>query len=293
MAWLYWDPHRDLFNIPYINRPIGWYGFLFVVGIIFSYWIVLSIMRSLLLERHSFKAGEDLKVMALSLTDRLTWFVVIGIIIGARLGHVFFYDWPYFKNHPGEIFDVSEGGLAGLASHGAAIGILLAIILYRLTIKKKYPELTFWTVVDTVAVPAALAGAFIRLGNFFNQEILGTPSQMPWAVVFGHPADRSVPEPRHPVQLYEALAYLIIFFIIFSVWKKTKVHWKPGFISGLFLILVFSARFFIEFLKTSQSLVIDESGIQMGQYLSLPFICAGFLLLWWSNKSKNQIKLNT
>lgn len=288
-AWLYWDPNRDLFTLPIIHRPVGWYGLLFVTGIIFSYWIVRSIIQTLLQERHQFKKEENVKSLASSLTDRLTWFVVIGIILGARLGHVFFYDWPYFKNHPEDIFNVSEGGLAGLASHGGAVGILLAIALYRLTIQKKFPALKFWTIVDTVAVPTALAGMFIRIGNFFNQEILGTPSQLPWAIVFGHPADRSVPTPRHPVQLYEAFTYLMLFGIMFSVWKWTKARWKPGYITGLFFILLFSARFVLEFFKTSQSMVIDESNIQMGQYLSLPFILAGLILLL----SSKEIKINS
>lgn len=292
IAWLYWDPQRDLFTLPLINRPIGWYGLLFVMGIILSYWMVMYIMRTLLRERHSLKAGEVIKSMAISLTDRLTWFVVIGIILGARLGHVFFYDWPYFSRHPEKIFDISEGGLAGLASHGGVVGILLAIALFRKTISKRFPELTFWTIVDTVAVPAALAGACIRLGNFFNQEILGTPSQLPWAVIFGHPADGTAPQPRHPVQLYEAAAYLCLFFVTFSVWKWTKARWKPGFITGLFFILLFTARFFLEFFKTSQSLVIDESGMQMGQYLSLPFIIAGLILLLFSNRKHTKLKQN-
>lgn len=289
LSWFYWDPHRDLFTLPFINRPIGWYGLFFVTGIIFSYWIVQSIMLTLLQERHQLKSDKETKTAASALTDRLTWFVVLGIILGARLGHVFFYDWPYFKNHPEKIFDISEGGLAGLASHGGAVGILLAIFLFRKTIQKKFPKITFWTIVDTVAVPTALAGAFIRIGNFFNQEILGTPSQLPWAIIFGHPADRSIPEPRHPVQLYEAVAYLILFFVMYVVWKWTKVRWKPGFITGLFFILLFTGRFLLEFFKTSQSLLIDESSLQMGQYLSLPFIILGFVLLIQSCKNKNLI----
>lgn len=284
LAWFFWDPPRDLFIVPYFNRPIGWYGLLFVIGILCSYRIVLSIMRTLLKERHQLSEGEAIKSAGLSLTDRLTWLVILGIIIGARLGHVFFYDWPYFKTHPHEIYDISKGGLAGLASHGGAIGILLAIALFRLTIFKKYPKITFLTLVDTVAVPTALAGVFIRMGNFINQEILGTPSQLPWAVIFGHPADRSVPLPRHPVQLYEALAYLLIFCLMFSIWKWTKARWKPGSLTGLFFILLFSARFFLEFFKTAQSALIDESTLQMGQYLSLPFIVGGFFLLIYSQK---------
>lgn len=290
MAWFYWDPSRELFTVPIINRPVGWYGLFFVLGIILGYRIVLYLMRTLLNERHLFKTNEELKPLALSLTDRLLWFVILGTIIGARLGHVFFYDWPYYQRHPVEILYIAEGGLA---SHGGVVGILLAITLYRQTIRTKFPELTFWTIVDTVAVPAALAGTCIRLGNFFNQEILGTPSQMPWAIIFGHPADRSEPLPRHPVQIYEALAYLTLFFIIFSVWKWTKARWKPGFITGLFFILLFSARFFLEFFKTSQSLVIDESSLQMGQYLSLPFIVGGIILLWYSTKNKLKNPINS
>lgn len=291
MAWLYWDPNKDLFTIPFIQRPLGWYGLLFVTGILFSYWIVRYLMQVILQERHFFSDSEknipqQIRTMALSLTDRLTWFVVLGIIVGARLGHVFFYDWPYFKHHPEEIFNISEGGLAGLASHGGAVGILLAIALFKISISKKYPELTFWTIVDIVAVPTSLAGFFIRLGNFFNQEILGTPSQLPWAVIFGHPADGSLSMPRHPVQLYEGFAYLFLFVLIFSLWKWTQVRWKPGFITGLFFILLFTIRFFLEFFKTSQSFVIDERNIQMGQYLSLPFILTGFILLYYSQKIK-------
>lgn len=285
MAWLYWDPHRDLFTLPIINRPIGWYGLLFVVGLILSYRVVLFILRTWLRD-HSQLSSEEIKKIALTLADRFTWFVVLGIIIGARLGHVFFYDWPYFKHHPEEIFDISEGGLAGLSSHGGVVGILLAIALFRATILKKYPELTFWTIVDIAAVPAALAGCFIRLGNFFNQEILGTPSQLPWAVIFGHPADRSSPLPRHPVQLYEALSYLLLFMVMFSIWKWTKAREKSGFLTGVFFILLFTIRFFLEFFKIPQSLMIDESYIQMGQYLSLPFILGGFILLWYSLTNK-------
>ena len=154
----YWDPQRNLFTIPFINLPIGWYGLLFVTGIILSYWIVLFIMRTLLLERHQCKAQEDVISIAISLTYRfVTWFVVLRIILGARLGHVFFYDWPYFSIYLGKFLTYPRGVLTGLASHGGAIGILLAILLFRLTIRKKFPELTFWRIVDTVAVPTALA----------------------------------------------------------------------------------------------------------------------------------------
>lgn len=283
MAWLYWDPPTNAFTIPFLNHSVAWYGILFVLGLVLSYVIVLHIMRVLLVERSQLEKSQNVKDAALSLTDRLTWFVVIGIIVGARLFHVFFYDWPLYKQHPNLIYKIWEGGLA---SHGGALGIILAVIFFRLSIQKKYPAITFWTIIDTIAVPAALAGACIRFGNFINQEILGTPSKLPWAIIFGHPADKSESVPRHPVQLYEAFAYLIIFGLMFYIWQWTRARWYPGFITGIFFILLFTARFFLEFFKSSQSIVIDESYLQMGQYLSFPFIIAGFILIFYSSNRK-------
>jgi prolipoprotein diacylglyceryl transferase len=283
MGWLYWDPSRDIFTIPFINRPIGWYGLLFVTGLIISFWIVLYLFKTLLKERGLVKNESEVAPTALALTDRLTWFVVLGIVIGARLGHVFFYDWPYYQRHPLDILKVWEGGLA---SHGGVLGIMLAILLYCKSIKAKYPSLTFWTITDLVAVPSALAGAFIRLGNFFNQEILGTPSNAPWAIIFGHPADYSEAIPRHPVQLYEAFAYLVIFLTIFSIWKWTSARRYPGFITGIFFIILFSARIILEFFKTSQSHMMSESVFQTGQLLSIPFIIIGAILVYVSKNRK-------
>ncbi|MBS4165020.1 Prolipoprotein diacylglyceryl transferase [Neochlamydia sp. AcF65] len=282
IAWLYWNPSKDIFTLPLVNRPIAWYGLFFVLGLILSYSIVLHLLRTWLLECYSSqKNNKDISSIALRLTDRLTWYVVTGIIIGARLGHVFFYDWPYYQYYPLDILKVWEGGLA---SHGGAVGILLALAIYRLSIRKKFSELTFLTLADIIALPTALAGACIRLGNFFNQEILGTPSQAPWAVIFGNPADHSLPLPRHPVQLYEAFAYLIIFALLILIWQRTHVRKRSGFMAGLFFILLFSTRFFLEFFKSSQSTVIDESTMQMGQYLSLPFILSGFFLIIYTSK---------
>jgi len=194
------------------------------------------------------------------------------------------------QHYPLDIFKIWEGGLA---SHGGALGILLALGIFRWLIRSTIPALTFWTLADTIAVPTALTGAFIRVGNFFNQEILGTPSNAPWAVWFGQPADHSPPLARHPVQLYEAIAYLILFVILMVLWKKTKLRNKRGCIAGLFFILTFTARFFLEFFKTSQSIVIDESSLQMGQYLSIPFICCGIVLVIYSLRTKNIIEINS
>lgn len=215
--------------------------------------------------------------------DRMTWLIVAGTIIGARLGHVFFYEWPRYQNNLGEIYKVWKGGLA---SHGATLGILIALFVYQYLMRKKFPEINFITLLDMIVVPTAFAACCIRIGNFFNQEILGTPSSLPWAVIFGDPADGSAPLPRHPVQLYEGIVYLGTFFILYYLWKYKGSSLRPGFLSGLFFILVFGSRFFLEFLKMPQSVMIDESYLQTGQYLSIPIVIGGIMLLFynkWSN----------
>lgn len=216
------------------------------------------------------------------LVDRLCWFAIAGTIIGARLGHVFFYDWDRYKHDLWSILKTWEGGLA---SHGGAIGVLIALYLYKLYINRWYPTFSFLELLDNVCIPTALVGFFIRIGNFINQEILGTPTTLPWGVVFGHPADGTTPTPRHPVQLYEGLAYLAIFALLSYLWKKGETtQLKTGFLSGLCLTLLFSARFFLEFFKTHQDSFIETPYLQIGQYLSIPFILIGISLITFSNK---------
>jgi prolipoprotein diacylglyceryl transferase len=218
------------------------------------------------------------KQTAYLLTDRLCWFVVTGTLIGARLGAVFFYDWPYFREHPMEIFKIWHGGLA---SHGGVLGVMLALYLYTKYIQRWVPQLSFLRLLDYVAVPSVIVACFIRLGNFMNQEIVGTPTTLPWGVLFGHPAENVSNIPRHPVQLYEAIAYLIIFFFLWFMWKKQSINERPGAIIGTIFILGFSSRFFLEFWKaTQESAMIDSSFLQVGQILSIPFILLGVFLLW-------------
>lgn len=221
------------------------------------------------------------------LVDRLCWFIVAGTIIGARLGYVFFYDWDRYKEHPLAILKTWEGGLA---SHGGAIGVLIALYLYQRYISRWYPSFSFLQLLDILCIPTALVAFFIRLGNFMNQEILGTPTTLPWGVVFGHAADGTPPLPRHPVQLYEGFAYLSIFVFLVWIWKTRENTLKTGRISGFFMTLMFSARFLMEFFKEQQDSVIGESHLQMGQYLSLPFIFLGLFLLYYSQDTKNLSK---
>jgi phosphatidylglycerol---prolipoprotein diacylglyceryl transferase len=272
--YFFWDPNRILFTLPFIERPVLWYGFFFVLGFIFAYLIAILLFRQLLQSNPKAKEPKDLSML---LADRLSWFAILGTVIGARLGEVFFYNWDYYKAYPERIIRIWEGGLA---SHGGVIGVVLALTLYyRFYLKKRAPQIGFLTLLDLCAIPAALLSTCIRVGNFFNQEIIGTETSMPWAVIFGHSADGSAPVPRHPVQLYEALCYLAIFIFLGALWKYKESWRKPGMTVGLLFILVFGSRFLLEFFKAPMEASITQSYLQMGQLLSLPFVAIGILLL--------------
>jgi phosphatidylglycerol---prolipoprotein diacylglyceryl transferase len=221
-----------------------------------------------------------LKKKAMKVTDQITLYTVIATVIGARLGHFLFYEKPSeYLNDPMEILRTWNGGLA---SHGAALAIIAAIWILSCWSKTVDPGLRWIRLLDFISVPTALAGAFIRFGNFINQEILGTPTSVPWAVVFGHPADGSMPLPRHPVQLYEAFFYLAVFFLLWRLTFRPANLLKEGRLIGLFLILVFGFRFFVEFLKLEQSrLLTSGAELTMGQWLSVPLVILGALLLFY------------
>jgi len=282
LAWIYWDPKPELFTLPGVNWPILWYGIFFALGFALGFPLFVSILLRYFLNRPGY-AGSDiasLKKKALHLTDQLTIYIVLGTVIGARLGHFLFYENPsdYFSN-PMQIFYVWNGGLA---SHGGVIGIILAVMLFSYRIRKSGDDLTWIRILDFLSVPAALGASFIRLGNFFNQEILGTPTNLPWAIVFGHPADRSLPIPRHPVQLYECLFYLAVFFLLWMLSYRNSFLLARGKMVGILLILVFGFRFCIEFIKTEQSHLLSlSSSLTMGQYLSIPLILAGIFFYFW------------
>ncbi len=245
-----------------------------------------------LLQQHPTLSRDDLqeafgtalatsRQTAYFLTDRLCWFVVTGTIVGARLGLVFFYDWDYFREHPLEIFQVWRGGLA---SHGGFLGVIISLYLYLKYIHQWVPQLTFLRLLDYMAAPTVFVGGFIRLGNFMNQEILGTPTNLPWGVIFGQPADGSLPIPRHPIQLYEAALYLMSALVLWLLWRK-RLDYYPGALIGLGFLFGFGGRFILEFWKANQDSVLKSSFLQMGQILSIPFIVVGFLLFWRTTRS--------
>ncbi len=238
------------------------YGLLFVSGLVIGYFVIRRMFRS---ER-----------IPDSVLDKLLIYVVLATIVGARLGHVFFYDWDYYKDHPGDIIKVWEGGLA---SHGAAI--MLLIVLYYFS-KKVVNRPVFW-ILDRIVAPIAIAGCCIRLGNLVNHEIIGTPTDLPWGFRFMNEEEKYLINGehvyRHPSQLYEALCYLFSFIVLFRMYWKTKAKEMPGRIFGMFLVLIWTARFLIEFIKEGQTERDDTWALNTGQLLSIPFILLGIYLL--------------
>lgn len=204
------------------------------------------------------------------IAEKTSLYVAIGTIVGARLFDVLFYQ--KFSDLVHDPFEIIKFWQGGLASHGGVAGILVALFFLQRSLSKKYPKLTYLALLDRLVTPGLIAGVCIRIGNFFNQEILGTVSTLPWAIIFGHPADGSPILPRHPVQLYEALFYLILFAFFSKNWTFLR---RQGQTVGLFFILCFSFRFLIEYVKAPQSQLLPE----MGQLLSLPLILLGVFLL--------------
>ncbi len=262
-----WNVDPEIFSIGQLS--IRWYGLLFASAFLSAY-IVFT--RFLATER-----------LTTEMVDQLLIYVAVGTVLGARLGHCFFYEPDYFLKNPLEILKIWKGGLA---SHGAAIGILLSLWLY---IRKH--KLSFLWLIDRIVIVVALGGAFIRLGNLFNSEIYGRPTNLPWGIEFVrdrlYDSNTGALLPtvaRHPTQLYEALCYILIFVVLFLFYRKRHMKVRDGYIFGVFMILLFSARFFIEFVKNDQ--VAFESGMQlnMGQLLSLPFILAGVVMILWTQK---------
>jgi prolipoprotein diacylglyceryl transferase len=256
-----WDVNPEIFRIG--SFAVRWYGLLFASSFLFGYIIMGKIFKN-----------ENLPE---SVLDRLTVYMAIGVIAGARLGHCLFYEPGYYLSHPIEILKIWKGGLA---SHGAAIGIIIALWLFSRKEKKDFT----WTI-DRVAITVALSGFFIRIGNLMNSEIYGTETTVPWGFVFLRNGETV---PKHPTQIYEALAYLLIFILLFSIYWKYKGEYIQGLLISLTLILIFSARFFIEFLKEDQVAFEASMKLNMGQLLSIPFVATGFLWLWKSLKEKKR-----
>ncbi|MGI6523695.1 MAG: prolipoprotein diacylglyceryl transferase [Bdellovibrionota bacterium] len=260
-----WDVSPELFSIGPI--VIRWYGLLFACGFLFGFQLMGWIYK------REGKPVQDL--------DRLFIYMVLGTVIGARLGHCLFYHPSYYLTHPLEILMVWHGGLA---SHGATIGILLALYLYC----RKAKDQPYLWLVSRMTLIVALAAIFIRIGNFFNSEIIGIPSDLPWAVLFVRNHEFGAIVPRHPAQLYESFAYFWIFIILMLTYIKCGKDTQPELLLGLFFTLVFSARYLIEFVKTIQSGFENSMTLHMGQLLSLPLILFGLYMLFLAYRNRKK-----
>ena len=260
-----WAPNEKIFSFGPI--AIHWYSMMFLL----AFYIGFQILKKIYIKEKK----------NVALLDPFLVHMVLGTLIGARLGEVFFYNWEYFQNNLLEIFlpiKLNDSGMdfigfRGLSSHGATVGIIISIFIYK--IRYKYDSV-LW-IFDRLVIAVAIGGMFVRIGNFFNSEIVGKFTNSDFGVVFLNRGDSL---PRHPAQLYEAFGYLILFILLVLIYNKTKLSLKKGFIFGFFLITLFTIRFVVEYVKESQGGIEKTLGIiSTGQWLSIPFIIIGILLM--------------
>jgi len=262
-----WDVDPELFRVGAF--PLFYYSILFGLGFFLAYQVFVRL--------------RGFPTISPESIDTLLGLIIAGAIIGARLGHCLFYDWAYFSQHPTEIFLPWKGaffgadfewiGYRGLASHGGGAGAILAIYAFA-----KWKRIAFLGLLDRMAIVVPLAGACIRVGNLLNSEILGRPTEVPWAFVFA----RVDEVPRHPAQLYEAFGYLLVFAVVYGVYRAKQWQLAPGAFFGLFLVLLFMVRFAVEFVKEDQVAFERGMALNMGQWLSLPYMAVGLGLLAWA-----------
>ena len=258
LNYIHWNVDPEIFKIWIFS--IRYYGLFFASGFLIGYYIYEKMMKS---------EGVNPQWV-----DSLFFYLIIATVVGSRLGHVFFYSWDYYSQNPSEILKVWHGGLA---SHGGAIGIVVAMFLYSKLVTKR----TMLWAFDRVVVPIALVTAFIRFGNLMNSEIYGNVTTMPWGVIFERNGETLA---KHPTQIYEALSYLVSFGILTYLYWKTSSKNRPGLILGAFFVLMFSARFIVEFIKEDQEAFEAGMALNMGQWLSIPFILCGLFLIYRAMK---------
>ena len=270
---LHWEPSTTLFKLG--SFGIHYYSLMFVIAFSLGYNIMKGMYQK---EKVSIETLES-----------MLFYIVISTLLGARLGHVLFYDWAYYQNHLLEVLlpiaSKADGGYAfvgfrGLASHGAAIGILLGIIIYQRF--NSYKPLAW--ILDRLIIPTTLGAGFVRIGNFFNSEIVGNYTGNNFGVVF---VNRGEMLPRHPAQLYEAIAYFILFFFLRYLYRQ-GLNRQDGFLVGVFMSILFSIRFLVEFVKESQGgFETFLPALSTGQWLSLPLILAGLIVMFRTKEIKN------
>ena len=261
LNYIVWTVDPEIFRIG--SFAVRWYGLLFAMGFVVSYLIMDKIFK------HE-KINHEL-------LDTLTTYMVIGVVVGARLGHCLFYEPEYYLKHPLEILMIWKGGLA---SHGASIGILIALWLFSRKAKKPY----MW-ILDRIVIVVSIAAVFVRTGNLMNSEIYGDATNLPWGFIFTRWGETI---PKHPTQMYEALTYLFLFVLLYYTYMKKWPKLNSGYLFGLFLMILFGSRFLIEFIKEPQVEFEKTMALNMGQLLSIPFIIAGIIIFAYSFKSKKE-----
>ncbi len=277
-----WDPQLGI-DLGFFT--IRYYSLMYVIGFVFGYWLIKKVFE---------REGENTDLL-----DPLLLYVFLGVILGARLGHVFFYDWPYYKHHLSEILlpfrfepEFQFTGFQGLASHGATIGIAIAAFLFWRKYRSQIIHKKFIWWADRLILTIPLGGAAIRIGNLINSEIVGKPTGSDFGFVFVQLGENF---PRHPVQLYEAAAYLILLGIVLYLYFKTHITNRyPGMLFGIFFTYLWTARFILEFWKRPQreipNWLMEATGMTMGQILSIPGIIIGLYFVYYGFKhQQNQI----
>lgn len=263
LCFIDWSVDPVLFHLGRIE--IRYYSLFFAI----AFWLGYVITD---------KMFKDQKVPE-GMLDKVFFLIIIATVIGSRLGHCLFYGWDYYSQHPLEILQVWKGGLA---SHGGTIGIMIALLWFSYKVSHKS---VLW-ILDCVCVPIALAAFFIRMGNLMNSEIVGMPTDVPWAFRFLrlHPDQALIP--RHPTQIYEALFYLCVFGLLsFLYWKKRLIV-RHGALFGVFMVCVFGFRMFIEHFKENQEAFEDGMTMNMGQWLSVPMVLIGIASLIYAFSRK-------
>jgi prolipoprotein diacylglyceryl transferase len=273
---VHWNIKPEIFMITE-NFGIRWYSLLYGAAFFLGYNILFWEFEK---EKKNTEGA-----------DQLLMYMFFAVLIGARLGHVFFYQWDYYSQHLLEIVQIWKGGLA---SHGAAIAITIALILY----KRNHPEYTFGWIIDRVAIPTAIGGSFIRFGNFFNSEIVGDYTDGSWGVVFERNRDEITgvfdTMPRVPIQLFEGFLYVLIFIVLITIYIRSKYKPREGSLMAIFLFMMFAGRFFLEYWKVDVNpLTMLGVTLTHGQWLSFPFIAIAFFIYYLSRRNSPAITENT
>lgn len=260
LNYITWNVDPDIFSLGPLT--VRWYGLLFALGFIIGQRILTKIYVA-----EGRTEGD---------VDVITIYMIVGTVLGARLGHTLFYAPDYYLSNPIEILKIWEGGLA---SHGATIGILVALWLFS-----RKQQFDYMWVLDRIVIVVALGGALIRLGNLMNSEIFGHPTNLPWGFIFVRSNEFSH-VPRHPTQLYESLSVFALFVLLYWLWNKYRSALPKGLLFGIFVTALFTFRFLVEFLKENQEAFEDQLALNMGQILSIPLILAGIFILFrvWQN----------